>query len=284
MSKRIVRLGGVVVVLGLVAASAFLTQTLNRHSEPPRQARRLTIPGFPRQTSVVTEENRKVFPYSVVPGGAKTLDEAKRSMRDPAVKDHYAAIDLKNLKQVTLTADLYGYVSYRFGDKIYWTAKQLRLKAGETVYTDGQHIVRGRCLNCYSALPMMPIRKNEPSEKILDTPVEVPMIALSFPRLPPEAAPALPPPLEELTPEVPVLPGAPGAPGHGGIGFFPIIPIIPPIHRHRPHPAPVPVVPVVPPETAVIPEPNYVWVMAGVSVILVLFEWTRTRRRKWLRR
>ncbi|HYL34490.1 MAG TPA: hypothetical protein VEV17_01110 [Bryobacteraceae bacterium] len=279
MSKRIVRLGGVV-ALGVVAASAFLTQTLNRHSETPPQARRPKIPRFPSQATVVTEENRKVFPYSVVPGGAKTLNEAKRAMRDPAVKDHYAAIDLKNLKQVTLTADLYGYVSYRFGDKIYWTAKQLRLKAGETVYTDGQHIVRGRCLNCYSAHPMLPIRKNEPSEAILNTPVEVPMIALSFPRLPPEEAPTLPPPLEELTPEVPVLPGAPGAPGHGGIGFFPIIPIIPPIHRHRPHPAPVPIVPVVPPVTVVTPEPNYVWVMAGVSVILAFLKLIRSGRQK----
>ena len=55
-----------------------------------------------------------------------------------------------------------GYVSYRFGDKIYWTSKAVHLKAGETIYTDGQHIARGRCLNCYSAHPMMPTRPHEP--------------------------------------------------------------------------------------------------------------------------
>jgi hypothetical protein len=215
-----------------------------------------------------------------VPGGAKTVEEAKRAMRDPAVKDHYAAIDLKNLKQVTLTSDLEGYVSYRYGSQIFWTAKRIRLKAGETVYTDGQHIVRGRCLNCYSAHPMMPIRPNEPSEKAFNTPLEVPLIAMALPPPLPEAAPALPPPLEELTPTVP---NVPGAPGHGGFPFIPIIPIIPPIHRHHNPPPPVtPVVPVVPP-TSVVPEPNYVWGLGGVLVVFAGTQWIRARRQKPLR-
>jgi hypothetical protein len=282
MSKTIVRLGGFVVAVGLVGASALLKQSMERHPVKPRQTRGLASPAAKSRTSmVVTEEKRKVYPYSLVAGGAKTVEEAKKAMRDPAVKDQYAAIDLKNLKQVTLTADLSGYVSYRFGDQIYWTAKPLRLKAGETVYTDGEHIVRGRGLNCYAAHPMMPIRKNEPAEKTFDTPVEVPMIALSFPRLPPEAMPTLPPPMEEMTPEVPALPSGPSSPGHGGFGFFPIIPIIPPIHRHH-HPPETPVTPVVPtpPETVVTPEPSYVWVMAGVSLVLVLVGFVRSRRRE----
>ena len=208
-------------------------------------------------------------------------------MRAPAVRDHYAAIDLKNLRQVTLTSDLAGYVSYRYGDKIFWTAKKLRLKAGETVFTDGQHIVRGRCLNCYSALPMMPTRHEEPSENTLNTPMEVPMIALAFPNLPVTPAPALPPPLAALTPAVPTATGGGGAPGHPGGGwFFPIVPIIPPIHhRHNPTnntsttPVIPPVTPTPPPPVAVVPEPEYQWLLVGAVLALVMTNLFRRRRR-----
>ena len=52
---------------------------------------------------------------------------------------------------------------------------------------------------------MLPIRPNEPTEKVLDTPVEMPVMAYSFPKLPVET-PELPPRSGELTPIVPVLP------------------------------------------------------------------------------
>ena len=142
---------------------------------------------------VLEEETRKVFPYSIVPGGAKTVDEAKLAMLRPDVRANYTNVDFAKLHEVKLAANLSGYVSYRFGEKIYWTAKKLTLRAGETVFTDGAHIVRGRCLNCYSAFPMLPIRPNEPSEKMLNVPVDVPVFAYKFPLLPVEA-PALPPP------------------------------------------------------------------------------------------
>ena len=174
-----------------------------------------------RTTMVVTSEKRKVYPYSIVPGGARTVLEAKRAMSDPAVRDHYAAVDIKNLRQMTLKSDMQGYVSYRYGGKN-WTAKKVHLKAGETVFTDGDHIVRGRCLNCYSAMPMMPTRHNEPSENTLNSPVEVPLIALSFPNLPLAAAPALAPPLAPVAPVPAVVAG--GAPVQadirsGGVSF-----------------------------------------------------------------
>jgi hypothetical protein len=187
-----------------------------------------------RPTVVVTKlEKRKVYPYSIVPGGARSLHEAKIAMRDPSVSNHYAAFDLSKLRQVTLNADMVGYVSYRYSGEIYWTAKKIRFKAGETVYTDGTHVARGRCLNCYSAFPMMPTRPHEPTEKAMDAPVEMPLVAMEFPGLPLEETHALPPPPAELTPSVPTFPaGGPEKPG-GGF-WFPLIPIIPPIHRHSP--------------------------------------------------
>jgi len=248
-----------------------------------------------RPTLVVTEEKRKVFPYSIVPGGARTVQEAKRAMSDPAVRDQYAAFDLKNLRQVTLTSDLVGYVSYRYGEKVFWTNKKLRLKAGETVFTDGVHIARGRCLNCYSALPMMPTRRSEPSESTLNTPVEVPLIALAFPNLPVVAPePILPAPHSELAPIVPAGTGGGGgaAGGHPGFGFFPILPIIPPIFLHH-HPSPTnntpgnntpppPITPSgpLPPPVAVVPEPDYFWLLVGAFAALVLFGGIRSRRIK----
>ena len=113
---------------------------------------------------VVEQVKRKVYPYSIVPGGAEDLFAAKRAMSDPAIKAHYASVDLSQLKQVKLTANLSGYVSYRWGDKIYWTAKKITLRAGETgIHRRNAYRAR-RCLNCYSVLPMQPIRPHEPTE------------------------------------------------------------------------------------------------------------------------
>jgi hypothetical protein len=218
-------------------------------------------------------------------------------MTDPAVKDHYANVDLAQLKQVKLTENISGYVSYRWGEKIYWTARKITLHAGETVFTDGKHIVRGRCLNCYSALPMQPIRPHEPTEAALDAPLEMPVTVYSFPKLP-LYAPLLPVPPGELTPSVPILPAAAsstvGKTAGGGVWFplIPIFPIIPPIHHHHPTspgspltPTPpgtpstptIPLPPPVIPPVAVVPEPRYGWVLALGFLAMVLIH--RLRRR-----
>lgn len=220
-------------------------------------------------TMVIEQATRKVYPYSIVPGGALDLDEAKRAMHDPSVKANYVDFDFARLRQVQLRTNLSGYVSYRWDEKIYWTSKMLTLRAGETVFTDGVHLVRGRCLNSFSAYPMLPTRPNEPTEKILDTPVEMPVIAYSFPKLPVEM-PELPPPPGQLTPTVPVLPPAsPLTPGKTGGGvWFPLLPIIPPIHRHPGQPPSLPPVP--PPVVVVTPEPNFQWLLAGMFLLLVV--------------
>src|ERR1700733_5857103 len=155
---------GVVVAALLSVAAGMIPPTVGLL--PPKPHPVSNIASRPRpheapvayETVMVTEQvKRKVYPYSIVPGGAQNLHEARLAMSDPEVKAHYASFNLAQLKQVKLTTDIKGYVSYRWGDKIYWTAKTLTLRAGETVFTDGTHIARGRCLNCYSALPMSPV-------------------------------------------------------------------------------------------------------------------------------
>jgi len=266
-----------VVLLGIVSASLAVGVVRHQSSQSLRTPQKLLVPSNQnivyRRSVVLVEETRKVFPYSIVPGGAASLDEAKLAMSKPDVRANYTNVDFAKLRQVKLTSSLSGYVSYRFGEKIYWTAKKLTLRAGETVFTDGVHIVRGRCLNCYSALPMTPTRPNEPAEKLLDTPVDVPVFAYKFPLLAVEV-PTLPPPFEALTPTVPVLPLAPPPPG-GGI-WFPIIPIIPPIHHHPGGPPVItPITPIIPP--VVTPEPNYVWFLAAGFIALAVTHALRRR-------
>jgi hypothetical protein len=228
---------------------------------------------------VEAQVKRKVYPYSIVPGGAEDVREAREAMTAPDVKANYAGVDLAQLKQVKLTTNLTGYVSYRWGDHIFWTRKALTLRAGETIFTDGTHIVRGRCLNCYSAHPMLPVRPTEPTEKAFDLPVEMPLTVYSFPKLP-VLAPELPMPPGELTPIVPpIVPALASAVGKTGGFWFPLIPIIPPIHHHPSSPPSSPTTPGGPgappgspptPPVTIVPEPRYVGLLlAGFFGILL---------------
>lgn len=243
---------------------------------------------------VVEEVKRKVYPYSLVPGGAEDVRQAKLAMTDPAVKTNYADFDLSKLQAVKLTSNLSGFVSYRWGDKIYWTKKKLTLRAGETVFTDGVHIARGRCLNCYSAMPMFPTRPKEPTEAILDLPREMPVTVYSFPRLP-LIAPVIPIPPGDLTPSVPVIPAAIGSvvgKRPGGGFWFPLIPIIPPIHHHPTQSPTSPGSPIVPPggpgspgspgspgvpPVAVVPEPRY-GVVVALGLLGMVLAYRQRRR------
>jgi hypothetical protein len=213
----VILVGIIIVTSSLIAAAVVMHLTL-----PWRNG---ANPVTYQVAMVVEQVTRKVYPYSIVPGGAENLDDAKRAMNDPAVKANFGGFDFAKLRQVKLAKNLSGYVSYRWDDKIYWTSTMLTLRVGETVFTDGVRLVRGLCLNSYSPVRMLPVRPNEPTEQLLDTPVEIPVISYSFPKLPAEAL-ELPPPPESLTPSVPIFPQT-----DGGI-WFPLIPVIPPIHKH----------------------------------------------------
>ena len=213
----VILVGIITVTSSLIAAAVVMHRTLPwRHGANP----------VTYQVAMVVEQvTRKVYPYSIVPGGAENLDDAKRAMNDPAVKANFAGFDFPKLRQVKLAKNLSGYVSYRWDERIYWTSKMLTLRVDETVFTDGVRLVRGRCMNPYSPVAMLPVGPNEPTEQVLDTPVEIPVISYSFPKLPVEAL-ELPPPPESLTPSVPIFPQT------GGGIWFPLIPTIPPIHRN----------------------------------------------------
>ncbi len=266
--------------LAIVAAAVPSVPRIVRHTAARVAVRHaVTEPAVVYETVMVVKQvKRKVYPYSMVPGGAENVHEAKIEMSDPAVKAQYAAFDLDQLREEKLKTNLVGYVSYRMGDRIYWTSKKLTLRVGETIFTDGTHVARGRCLNCYSALPMSPVRPQEPTEKAMDLPTEMPVVAYEFPKVP-LYAPELPIPPGELTPIAPPVATAvgPGGVKPGGGFWFPIIPIIPPIHHHPSSPT-SPTPPPPPPPVAVVPEPRYTVLLAGAFLALLLAKRLRGAR------
>jgi hypothetical protein len=110
-----------------------------------------------------------VYRYSVVPGGAFDRAELAHVVRtDKVVAAHYADFDVERARPVPVSAPRAVYVSYRKGDKIYWTSKKVTLQAGETLLTDGLNEMRARCANRISDLPRFPVEQNAPDPGTLD--------------------------------------------------------------------------------------------------------------------
>ena len=119
---------------------------------------------------------RKVYRYSVVPGGVYSETEFDRARRsDPVVAAHYAVFGSK-VSLTKLRRDMYVYVSYRKANRVYWSTKKHKVCEGETIVTDGKNMARSRCGNRLSFLPYQPaLDVQEPHEKDLDT--EEPLLA-----------------------------------------------------------------------------------------------------------
>lgn len=108
-------------------------------------------------------EDRPVYPYSVVPGGVRDARELKwAAEHDPVVAAHYAGFDYDHARIVRLTLARTVYLSYRIGNKVYWTAHRVSLKKGETVLTDGKITARTRCANRVEEMPQQATSRLEP--------------------------------------------------------------------------------------------------------------------------
>ena len=71
---------------------------------------------------------RVVYPYSVIPGGVRSTEELQNAIaNDPVVSVHYAAFHLSSARIIQLDRDRFMHVSYRLGNKVYWTKRELRL-------------------------------------------------------------------------------------------------------------------------------------------------------------
>jgi hypothetical protein len=117
-------------------------------------------------------ENRPVYPYSVVAGGVKDAQELKwAAEHDPVVARHYAGFDYEHARVVRLALARTAYISYRIGNKVYWTRHRVTLQKGEAVITDGKMIARTRCANRVEEVPQQATSTSEPPVAKFDEPV-----------------------------------------------------------------------------------------------------------------
>lgn len=141
---------------------------------PSRQAAEASRNLFLRtqQEALSSMEDRPVYPYSVVPGGVRDARELKWAAdHDPVVAAHYAGFDYDHARVVRLVLAGTAYVSYRIGNKVYWTRRRVTLKKGETVLTDGKITARTRCANRVEEAPQQAISASEPPALKFDEPV-----------------------------------------------------------------------------------------------------------------
>jgi PEP-CTERM motif len=116
---------------------------------------------------------RLVYPYSVVPGGVRDARELREAAeRDRTIARHYAGFDYVRARTFELREPRMVYLSYRIGDKIFWTRRQFTLRRGEILLTDGKMTARTRCANRVSAVPEQVISSEEPLPEQLEDPFE----------------------------------------------------------------------------------------------------------------
>lgn len=154
-----------------------------------------------------------IYPYSVIPGGFKTVDDVRAAVAsDYAVRRHYAHFDFNHARLVRATEAREVYLSYRIRDTVFWSRKKYRLHPGELLLTDGNITARARCGNQISDSAKPEVSDEEPAEDVLDHPVA----ALEAPAAP--FRPMLAPP------DLPI--GQPNPPQLFAGGFlFPYVPV-----------------------------------------------------------
>ena len=121
---------------------------------------------------------RRVYAFSVVPGGVTSKEELARVIgADRVVARHYADINVPAVRAVKGKARS-AYVSYRRGDQIFWTRHRVELKEDELVLSDGEQEIRGRCGNRISDVSRMPVADVDPPHDLLDSYTEVPVMVV----------------------------------------------------------------------------------------------------------
>jgi hypothetical protein len=106
--------------------------------------------------------DRVFYPYSVVPGGVRSREALVAAVADPVVAAHYARVDIAHARVTTVPVPRRAYVSYRIGDRVFWTRHTVALRPGERILTDGATEIRGRCGNRISDTPQEPTSPEEP--------------------------------------------------------------------------------------------------------------------------
>jgi hypothetical protein len=134
--------------------------------------------------------DRPAYPYSVVPGGVQDAKELKWvAEHDPVVGAHYAGFDYDHARVVRLTLARTVYLSYRIGNRVYWTRHRVTLHKGEKLITDGRITARTRCANRVEELPQHLVSPVEPPAVAFEQPTGTGMgTAMQSPGVPFQSA------------------------------------------------------------------------------------------------
>jgi hypothetical protein len=137
--------------------------------------------------------------------------------REAVVAEHYAHLDISRVRLDSVVGERRVYVSYRIGDRVYWTKHPVTLQPGELILTDGQTEIRARCGNCITTRPMEPVSALEPDLVEFDRAIEpLPFLASTPLNQFSAGLPTLDVPYAGLPPAGPIsltLGGIPGDPG-----------------------------------------------------------------------
>jgi PEP-CTERM motif len=115
---------------------------------------------------------RVVYPYSVVPGGVQNPAELQQaSAQDRVVSAHFAGFDYSHARTVRLQQAKQVYLSYRVGNRVFWTRKKVRLHSGEKLISDGKITARTRCANRVSETKQANVSPLEPPLEKFERPV-----------------------------------------------------------------------------------------------------------------
>ena len=210
------------IVTGTLAALALgsiaIAYALVRNPAPPRVVADASADS-PDAGRVVRAESpaapvRPVYRHSVVPGGVRSPEEIEYVIqRDHVVAAHYKGINPQLMRNERLKTPLRAHVSYRLGDKVYWTKKPVQLPVNEPVMTDGKTTIRERCGNLISMEPLAPASDEEPplpSFDLLMDPMQFAWMRLDYT---PPGIPAKPTPRPAARLLVPGPIGGPLLPG-----------------------------------------------------------------------
>jgi hypothetical protein len=118
------------------------------------------------------KNKRYVYPYSVIPGGVMSREELASVIgSDSVVARHYARFAVEQARIIRAGESQFMHVSYRLRNKVYWTAKKIRIPQGESLITDGNEVARTRCGNMVSAAPQEPVSEEEPTAESFEMPL-----------------------------------------------------------------------------------------------------------------
>lgn len=160
--RRMFAFVGVVGIAGALLVASFSLLAPEKASDRQVARDAVSLPSPTRDSAGDPVARRSYYPYSVVPGGVHSTQELVVALGDRVVAEHYATLNLSKVRVETVRDPRRVHVSYRIGDKVYWTKRPLMLSPGERILTDGRTEIRSRCGNLIADTPQGPTSDEEP--------------------------------------------------------------------------------------------------------------------------